>query len=143
MKTVLKIALAGAALVTASAVSAAPNILTNGSFETGDFTGYTQFGTDQSYDGVSMNGFTPTNGVYQAYFGNVTGTSGINKSVTTVAGQNYLFSYDIAANNTYDTTGSLYDFYAVSFNNVVLDHDANTGSFAYGHHTFHGYRHRQ
>ncbi len=64
------------------ALSAQAQIVVNGSFETGDFTGWTQFG-DSGFDGV--DGFYPHTGAYQAYFGSGT-SSGIRQNLVANAG---------------------------------------------------------
>jgi len=54
----------------------------NGGFETGDFTGWTQFG-DTSFSGVDT--FAAQSGVYGAFFG-PTETGGISQTFTTTSG---------------------------------------------------------
>jgi len=53
----------------------------NGDFETGDFTGWTQFG-DTTYDGV-WDG-EPHGGVFSAYFGAIGTPSGISQTLSGV-----------------------------------------------------------
>ena len=79
-----------------SSTASAGNLVTNGSFETGDFTGWTQFG-DTSFTGVtgSFLGFSPTDGSYQAYFGPTQGIGGIEQTFSTVPGTNYNISFDL------------------------------------------------
>lgn len=74
--------------------SANANIITNGGFETGDFTGWTQTG-NTSFNGVQCPG--PSSvvaaGNCSAFFGPVGTTGGISQSLSTVAGQNYLINF--------------------------------------------------
>jgi hypothetical protein len=64
-------------------------IETNGGFETGDFTGWTQFG-DSTYDFVDAS--SPHSGNVAALFGAVT-SSGISQVLPTIAGQQYAVSF--------------------------------------------------
>lgn len=57
----------------------------NGGFETGDFTGWTQFG-DTSFSGVDT--FAPNSGTYAAFFGPLR-TGGISQTLATAAGTVY------------------------------------------------------
>ena len=58
------------------------DLVTNGGFETGDFTAWAQFG-DTSYTGV---GTLSQSGAYAAYFGPITSTGGISQLLSTTAG---------------------------------------------------------
>ena len=80
------VVLAGLA-VCAAPVQAGPNLLTNGGFETGSFSGWTPTG-DQTFNGVQCPGPGPTvfEGNCSAFFGPVGTTGGISQSVTIGAG---------------------------------------------------------
>jgi hypothetical protein len=89
----LKSILAGAAaavLASTAALSAhAANLLTNGSFETGDLTGWSTVG-DFSFSGVangSFFGLNPADGDFQVYLGSVASTGGITQTFSDTAGQ--------------------------------------------------------
>jgi hypothetical protein len=75
------------------ASSASTNLLTNGSFETGNFTGWTQFGNT---GGTSVRGkfigIAPENGSFQAAFGPHGSTGGISQTFTDNPGETYDFS---------------------------------------------------
>jgi hypothetical protein len=93
---VLGVVLAGLAVGTAPAH--ADPVLNNGSFETGDFTGWTQTG-DTTFNGVQCPGPGPAvaQGNCSAFFGPVGTTGGIQQTVTgLVAGGRYAvyFSFD-------------------------------------------------
>lgn len=76
--------------VLATALPANASLVTNGSFATGDFSGWTRTGaTDHA--GVSATGGAPF-----AYFGQVSGVGGISQAVSTVEGQRYTFSFLLA-----------------------------------------------
>lgn len=84
-------------LTAALAGSASAELVVNGGFETGDFTGWTQFdntgatGVAGTFDSVS-----PFQGSYQAYFGAVGSSGGIRQDLATVAGQTYHISFALA-----------------------------------------------
>jgi hypothetical protein len=75
------VALAGLAVCVAPA-QAGPNLLNNGGFETGDFTGWTGTG-DTTFNGVQCPGpgATVFQGNCSAFFGPVGTTGGISQSV--------------------------------------------------------------
>jgi len=86
----LNILLAGAAaalLASATAASAATNLVQNGSFETGDFTGWSQFG-NTGFTGVSgcFDLGCPTDGALLANFGPVGSTGGITQNLGSISG---------------------------------------------------------
>jgi hypothetical protein len=86
--------LIGAAFATLMGLSgqaiAGTNLLVNGSFETGDLTGWTEFG-DFSFSGVSGEfvGLAPEEGNYQAYLGSVDTTGGIYQTFADTPGAEY------------------------------------------------------
>ena len=67
---------------------ASTNLLTNGSFETGDLTGWTSFG-DFSFSGVSgpFGPLNPEDGNFQVFLGSVDTTGGITQTFSDAAGQ--------------------------------------------------------
>ena len=75
-----------AALFATSAAHA--DLVTNGGFETGDFTGWSVV-TDPLYDGVDV--LAPQAGTYAAFFGGA--NSSITQTLSTVAGSNYKVSF--------------------------------------------------
>ena len=76
--------LAAAAL--SASMAAHANLITNGDFETGDFSGWTT-SIDPVWDGVDT--LAPQAGTYAAFFGNPTGTSAISQTLATAAGTTY------------------------------------------------------
>ena len=83
-------ALAAMALATV-AISAHADI-TNGGFETGDFSGWAQMG-DTSFSGVDA--FAARTGSYGAFFG-PTSVGGISQSFATVGNTAYLVSFSLS-----------------------------------------------
>lgn len=80
--------LAGVVLVAGAAMSmpdASASIVTNGGFEAGDFSGWTQSG-DTAFTGV--DGFAPHSGDYAAFVGSIGGTT-LSQTLSTVAGATY------------------------------------------------------
>jgi hypothetical protein len=94
MRTKLgKVAVQASALAClAFAPMAHAGIETNGGFETGDFTGWTQFG-DSAFDFVDSS--SPHSGSASAFFGAVD-PSGVSQTLTTIAGQKYEVSFWLA-----------------------------------------------
>ena len=84
-----------------AAISAgAAELVTNGSFETGDFSGWTAFG-DMSATGVTNTCFDagcPSDGADLAYFGQIYGVGGISQTLATGAGL-YDISFDLSNDN--------------------------------------------
>jgi hypothetical protein len=95
----LRVTLAVALLSFGTVVFAGDQVQ-NGGFETGDFTGWTQFG-DTSFNGVCSvstcpGGYAPYAGTYAGFFGPVGDTGGIYQDITTVPGQDYTISFYLA-----------------------------------------------
>ncbi|HZT30290.1 MAG TPA: hypothetical protein VFA33_10430 [Bryobacteraceae bacterium] len=70
----------------------ATNILANGNFETGDFTGWTLIGSEDlrlNYVGS----FDPFQGAYNAYLGNLTAPAYILQTLSTIPGLDYDVSW--------------------------------------------------
>ena len=79
----------------AGAVPASANLVTNGSFETGDFTGWEQI-NDTSFSGVDCSGTIATDGACAAFFGPLDpGGGGILQTITTTAGGVYTLTFDL------------------------------------------------
>lgn len=103
--------LAGALLLSGGAAHASMNLVTNGSFELGSF-GLGSFQGWQLTAGdantfVDSSGQTGTaygqasDGLWAAYFGSTADVGGatISQSLSTVAGQTYVLSFDLANDN--------------------------------------------
>src|SRR5579863_7709011 len=97
MNKPLRILLALCLLTVGTAALAQVN---NGSFETGDFTGWTVSG-DTAFVGVCdvancPGGFAPENGKFAAYFGPVGDTATISQNIATTPGDSYALSFYLA-----------------------------------------------
>lgn len=102
MRKTLTVALGLVLLSSQPMVASAQNLVVNPGFETGDFSGWTQWG-DTGFSGV--DDFNPNSGTYAAYFGPFT-LGGIFQNIATVAGETYEFSFwlhnDSGAPNYFD-----------------------------------------
>lgn len=109
-----------------SSQASAGNLVMNGSFETGDFTGWTQFG-NTGFTGVQGNfaGVNPEDGSFQAYFGPVGSLGGISQDLATVAGQSYDISFYL-----YNFGGTPSE-YSAQFGSTVLTDVVNPPGFGY------------
>jgi hypothetical protein len=90
MKSSLLAVLGSAVLATVAVSGASAQIVTNGGFETGDFTGWTQFG-NTGFSGVEPVGVH--SGSFGAFFGPVGSTGGITQALATTSGDSYTFSF--------------------------------------------------
>lgn len=75
-----------------SSPAQAANLITNGGFETGNFTGWTNDGSQSV--GITSPALS-NNGTNVAYFGKVGSLGFISQTVATTAGQNYQLSYQL------------------------------------------------
>ena len=96
----------GALLVAGTVHAAAPNLLQNGSFETGSFSGWTAVLGDTTtfVDGSASTGRRydqATDGRWLAFFGSTRADGGaaISQTFATTAGGSYRLSFDLANSN--------------------------------------------
>ena len=109
--------------------SARANLITNGGFETGDFSGWTVFGTDN--DVVGDQPFTsPHSGNFQALFGS--GSNSITQNVTTTPGSSYVISFWLAADVRQGGSPSV----SVNWGGSTIFSDSLTSPFGYTEYTF-------
>ena len=116
--------LAGVALAFATP-AAAQELVTNGGFETGDFSGFTQTGST-IFASVSSDPAFVASGAYGAEFGPFGSTAGISQTLSTNAGQSYLISFDLR-----NFSGTAPNFYDVLFGGVSLFSATNSAAFGY------------
>jgi MYXO-CTERM domain-containing protein len=115
----------------ALAAAAANAQLTNGGFETGDFTGWSQFG-DLSFTGVTsgtLNGVGPQEGAFHAYFGPI-GSGGISQAIAANTGDTLTITF-MLGNNPYNSPFPD-DSVSVDVGGVNLAAATNVGSLNYG-----------
>jgi hypothetical protein len=104
-----------------------PNLVINGSFETGDFTGYTVSG-DTDYTGVASGAFYTYTGAedggYYAVLGPVGAEGVLNQNIATTSGTSYTFCFWLNA------VGDNISNFTASWdgNPVYSQSDPNTGN---------------
>jgi len=106
-----------------AAVAEANNLVTNGDFETGDFTGWVQSGMTAEddmgnlyYPGTGVYTGQGVGGTYGAYLGPVGSMGYLTQSLATIAGQAYTLSWAL------DSGGFTPNQFQVSWNgNVIFD----------------------
>jgi hypothetical protein len=89
--------LAAFALLLGSAGGVRADLVVNGGFETGDFTGWTTTG-DYTFNGVASSGyaFGAQSGTYFAFLGNFSPDDTLSQTLATTAGQTYQLSFYLA-----------------------------------------------
>ncbi len=99
-KALLVVAALVAVLLVGAPTAFAANLVNNGSFETGDFTGWTE-GGDFSFVQVVSGPFyvytAAEDGQFYATMGPVGGDSTLSQSFSDVSGQHYTFSFWMAS----------------------------------------------
>jgi hypothetical protein len=128
-KHISRLAMVAASLFLMISFNAAPssalNLVNNGGFETGDFTGWT---TSGSYITVGTGGFGST---YAAYLGTTGGLGYLSQAgIPTIIGQNYQLSYDLS------NSGGIVNQFEASVNGNILFAELNNGWQPYGAYTY-------
>jgi hypothetical protein len=109
--------------------SARANLITNGGFETGDFSGWTVFGPDNAVVGPTP--FTsPHSGNFQALFG--FGDNSISQNVTTTPGSFYVITFWLAPDVRQGGSPSV----AVNWGGSNIFSESFTSPSGYTEHTF-------
>jgi hypothetical protein len=106
------------------------NLLVNGGFETGTFSGWTQWG-DTSFSGVS-NGVPVHSGTYAAFFGPTGSLGGIMQTVSTTPGQTYTLILWL----DHPFTGDTGTEYRVRIGGTTVDDQLNMANIPYTQFTY-------
>ena len=129
MKTLIVAAVRCSLLFTAAAAfslahPASANLITNGGFETGDFTGWT--GSGSAFVTGTAFGVAPHSGSFQAELI----SAELNQSVATTPGASYTISFFLA------NTGSPPNGFSVIWGGSTIFSLTDQDPFPYGEHTF-------
>jgi hypothetical protein len=84
-------------LVGAPTAFASPNLVTNGSFETGDFTGWNQSGLEEVVSGSFSAYSGAQDGTFYSVWGNIGSDGTISQTISDTAGAQYTFSFWFAS----------------------------------------------
>jgi len=113
------------------AASARAELVVNGGFENGDFSGWNTSGTTL-FDGVDLQ--SPHDGSYAAFFGSST-VATISQSLATTAGTHYALSFWLM--NEADVTGNATpNSFAVALDGVTAMSLTDAPAFDYTQYTF-------
>lgn len=118
------------AFATAAWAGTQSNLVTNGGFETGDFTGWSLSG-DTGFVGVCSastcpGGFAPFDGTYAGYFGPVGDTATISQNIATTPGDEYALSFYLA-----NPQGGTPNYFKVSFGSASFSFTNFGSSFSW------------
>ena len=102
MRVAVRSSLLFASFSVAAILPAHANLITNGGFETGDFTGWTVSAGSTGVSGAGgPGGYSPYDGNYYAYLGTVGLPLGtISQIISDTPGQTYTLDYYLASNGT-------------------------------------------
>ncbi|HLI11724.1 MAG TPA: PEP-CTERM sorting domain-containing protein [Alphaproteobacteria bacterium] len=120
MKNLVKAAALSAVLIGGTAAAAHADLITNGGFETGDFTGWTRGGNlGATFVGNSPN--APHSGNFAAELGPVGSDGTLAQTFATIIGDTYQVSYW----HIYNAAATPPSDFSVTFNGTTLFSEAN------------------
>jgi hypothetical protein len=127
IRTILAVASVAVSTLAGASAAQADELVVNGGFETGDFSGWSQFGnTGWTHVGLG----TVADGNYSAEFGPVTTVGGITQNLTTVAGGSYLLQFDLQNDGGPGTS------FSAQFGGDTVLSLTNPGGFGYTHYSY-------
>ena len=84
-------------LLVAAPAFASPNLVNNGSFETGDFTGWNQVGLEEVVSGSFAAYSGAQDGTFYSVWGNIGSDGSISQTISDTPGAHYTFSFWFAS----------------------------------------------
>ncbi len=124
MKRTLFGIVAAAAALAAAPAQASTNLITNGGFETGDVSGWTQSGNTDFTVPVCNDANFVMAGNCSVYFGPVGSIGSLSQTISTVAGHSYLFSFMLR------NLGGAPNSFSASFDGNSVYSLADSGAFS-------------
>jgi hypothetical protein len=117
-------------MISAGTSSATTNLIVNGGFETGDFTGWTVAGDATGVATTGFDGFAPHSGTYFAALGDTSesypyGT--LSQTVTDASGQALTLSYWLASD------GAQPNYFDATWDGTLISGSQITNSNAFGY----------
>jgi hypothetical protein len=114
-----RLALLGAAFAASTAQAAVVNLINNGDFETGDFTGWTQFG-NTTFNGVACSPGFGAGSPCASFFGPIGSAGGISQTLTGLdVGGEYILSFQL------QNSADVPSFFAVTFGTTTIYSETN------------------
>ncbi len=107
-------------------------LVSNGDFETGDFSGWTQFGDPSN---TAVDTVAAQFGAYGAYFGSVGDTGGIKQTLTTSANQFYTVKFWLMSEADVNNT-SIPNSFDISWGGNSVTSLVDASAFGYSQYTF-------
>ena len=119
-------AIALAAIASLGLNTARGGLITNGGFETGDFTGWTLSGNTSDPTTYGIDSSFPYAETYNAYFGPQGSLAFLSQTITTIPGQTYELDFFLKNEN-----GSSANEFSVNFGSTNLYDATNLSAFDY------------
>lgn len=127
IRVLIVITLLAFSVMTPYAVAA--NLVTNGGFETGDFTGWTLSGNSEFISVVTSPSLVHS-GTYAASFGAVGSPTYLTQNITTIAGEQYEIEFFLQNN------GAPANSFSVSWDGAPLYSEENLTAFSWTEYSY-------